>query len=102
MEPLACLTEHKFSLLTMVVLQTLTQLPLSIIKPHTFFFGKLTNILKEKYTKIIRRIPQIYNVHKNIKQQMAISSHKTEQLHLTRMRGTPIQPAKYQFKSLCY
>ena len=31
---LACLAVHKFSLLTRVALQTLTQLPLSIIKPH--------------------------------------------------------------------
>jgi hypothetical protein len=32
---LACLRVHKFRLLTRVVLQTLTQLPLSIIKLHT-------------------------------------------------------------------
>jgi hypothetical protein len=44
----------------------------------------LTDILKEEYTKIIRGIPQIYNVHKNIKQQMATGSH-TEHLDLTRL-----------------
>jgi hypothetical protein len=48
------------------------------------FFGKLTDILKEEYTKIIRGIPQIYNVHENIKQQMATGSHKAEHLDLTR------------------
>jgi hypothetical protein len=45
----------------------------------------LTDILKEKYTKIIRGIPQIYNVHENIKQQMATGSHKAKHLNLTRL-----------------
>jgi hypothetical protein len=36
-----------------------------------FFFGKLTYVLKEEDTKIIRGIPQIYNENRNIKQQMA-------------------------------
>jgi len=36
-----------------------------------FFFGKLTYVLKEEDTNIIRGIPQIYNDNKNIKQQMA-------------------------------
>jgi len=36
-----------------------------------FFFGKLTYILKEEDTNIIRGIPQIYNDNRNIKQQMA-------------------------------
>jgi len=39
----------------------------------SFFLGKLTYVLKEKDTKIIRGIPQIYNENKNIKQQMATS-----------------------------
>ena len=37
----------------------------------TFFFGKLTYVLKEEDTNIIRGIPQIYNDNRNIKQQMA-------------------------------
>jgi hypothetical protein len=37
----------------------------------TFFFGKLTYVLKEEDTNIIRGIPQIYNDNINIKQQMA-------------------------------
>jgi hypothetical protein len=37
-----------------------------------FFFGKLTYVLKEEDTNIIRGIPQIYNDNRNIKQQMAI------------------------------
>ena len=36
----------------------------------TFFF-KLTYVLKEEDTNIIRGIPQIYNDNRNIKQQMA-------------------------------
>ena len=36
-----------------------------------FFFGKLTYVLKEEDTNIIRGIPQIYNNNRNIKQQMA-------------------------------
>ena len=36
-----------------------------------FFLGKLTYVLKEEDTKIIRGIPQIYNENGNIKQQMA-------------------------------
>jgi len=36
-----------------------------------FFFCKLTYVLKEEDTKIIRGIPQIYNEKRNIKQQMA-------------------------------
>jgi hypothetical protein len=36
-----------------------------------FFFGKLTYVLKEEDTSIIRGIPQIYNDNRNIKQQMA-------------------------------
>jgi hypothetical protein len=38
-----------------------------------FFLGKLTYVLKEEETKSIRGIPHIYNVNRNIKQQMAIS-----------------------------
>jgi hypothetical protein len=37
----------------------------------SFFFGKLTYVLKEEDTNIIRGIPQIYNNNRNIKQQMA-------------------------------
>jgi hypothetical protein len=37
----------------------------------SFFFGKLTYVLKEEDTNIIRGIPQIYNDNRNIKQQMA-------------------------------
>jgi hypothetical protein len=41
-------------------------------RPKTFFFlGKLTYVLKEEDTNIIRGIPQIYNDNRNIKQQMA-------------------------------
>ena len=39
----------------------------------SFFLGKLTYVLKEEDTKIIRGIPQIYNENRNIKQQMATS-----------------------------
>jgi len=39
--------------------------------PVIFFFGKLTYVLKEEDTNIIRGIPQIYNDNRNIKQQMA-------------------------------
>jgi hypothetical protein len=39
--------------------------------PINFFFGKLTYVLKEEDTNIIRGIPQIYNDNRNIKQQMA-------------------------------
>jgi len=45
----------------------------------------LTDILKEEYTKNIRGIPQIYNVHENIKQQMATGSHKAEHLDFIRL-----------------
>jgi len=38
---------------------------------NPFFFGKLTYVLKEEDTNIIRGIPQIYNDNRNIKQQMA-------------------------------
>jgi hypothetical protein len=38
---------------------------------YDFFFGKLTYVLKEEDTNIIRGIPQIYNDNRNIKQQMA-------------------------------
>jgi len=38
---------------------------------YYFFFGKLTYVLKEEDTNIIRGIPQIYNDNRNIKQQMA-------------------------------
>ena len=38
---------------------------------NSFFFGKLTYVLKEEDTNIIRGIPQIYNDNRNIKQQMA-------------------------------
>ena len=48
------------------------------ISPHKgsiricfFFFGKLTYVLKEEDTNILRGIPQIYNDNRNIKQQMA-------------------------------
>jgi len=37
----------------------------------SLFFGKLTYVLKEEDTNIIRGIPQIYNDNRNIKQQMA-------------------------------
>jgi hypothetical protein len=40
-------------------------------KKDFFFFGKLTYVLKEEDTNIIRGIPQIYNDNRNIKQQMA-------------------------------
>jgi hypothetical protein len=43
-----------------------------ICPPLVFlFFGKLTYVLKEEDTNIIRGIPQIYNDNRNIKQQMA-------------------------------
>ena len=38
---------------------------------QNFFFDKLTYVLKEEDTNIIRGIPQIYNDNRNIKQQMA-------------------------------
>jgi len=38
---------------------------------NSFFFGKLTYVLKEEDTNIIRGIPQIYNDNRSIKQQMA-------------------------------
>jgi len=42
------------------------------IRVSFFFCGKLTYVLKEEDTKIIRGgIPQIYNEKRNIKQQMA-------------------------------
>jgi hypothetical protein len=40
-------------------------------RKQNFFFGKLTYVLKEEDTNIIRGIPQIYNDNRNIKQQMA-------------------------------
>jgi hypothetical protein len=43
----------------------------NILKVGIFFFGKLTYVLKEEDTNIIRGIPQIYNDNRNIKQQMA-------------------------------
>jgi hypothetical protein len=46
-------------------------LSLNTTNPHFFFFGKLTYVLKEEDTNIIRGIPQIYNDNRNIKQQMA-------------------------------
>ena len=42
-----------------------------VISIIIFFFGKLTYVLKEEDTNIIRGIPQIYNDNINIKQQMA-------------------------------
>jgi len=50
--------------------------PISLVSKHPklqflFFFGKLTYVLKEEDTNIIRGIPQIYNDNRNIKQQMA-------------------------------
>jgi hypothetical protein len=45
----------------------------------------LTHVLKEEDTKIIRGIPQIYNMKENVKQQMATGSHKSEHLDLTRL-----------------
>jgi hypothetical protein len=36
------------------------------ILPYVFFFGKLTYVLKEEDTNIIRGIPQIYNDNRNI------------------------------------
>ena len=44
---------------------------LFIVMILCFFFGKLTYVLKEEDTNIIRGIPQIYNDNRNIKQQMA-------------------------------
>jgi len=41
------------------------------IRKLSFFFGKLTYVLKEEDTNIIKGIPQIYNDNRNIKQQMA-------------------------------
>jgi len=46
---------------------------LFIVMILCFFFGKLTYVLKEEDTNIIRGIPQIYNDNRNIKQQMATS-----------------------------
>ena len=43
----------------------------AILAETIFFFGKLTYVLKEEDTNIIRGIPQIYNDNRNIKQQMA-------------------------------
>ena len=37
----------------------------------SFFFGKLTYVLKENDTKNIMGIPKIYNVDRNENQQMA-------------------------------
>jgi hypothetical protein len=49
-----------------------TKESLSHVKSENFFFfGKLTHVLKEEDTNIIRGIPQIYNDNRNIKQQMA-------------------------------
>ena len=66
---------------TKVVNRTLSQLLHVVIQkdlksweeflPFVFFFGKLTYVLKEEDTNIIRGIPQIYNDNRNIKQQMA-------------------------------
>jgi hypothetical protein len=42
-----------------------------VVGDDCFFFGKLTYVLKEEDTNIIRGIPQIYNDNRNIKQQMA-------------------------------
>jgi hypothetical protein len=47
------------------------QLLNSIIFSIFFFLGKLTYVLKEEDTNIIRGMPQIYNDNRNIKQQMA-------------------------------
>jgi hypothetical protein len=41
------------------------------LNSYFLFFGKLTYVLKEEDTNIIRGIPQIYNDNINIKQQMA-------------------------------
>jgi hypothetical protein len=49
-------------------LQFLIQLPIVMTQYESFFFGKLTYVLKEEDTKIIRGIPQIYNENRNIKQ----------------------------------
>jgi len=49
----------------------ITSLNLVFINSNFFFFGKLTYVLKEEDTNIIRGIPQIYNDNRNIKQQMA-------------------------------
>jgi hypothetical protein len=46
-------------------------LPQEAVQTFLFFFGKLTYVLKEEDTNIIRGIPQIYNDNRNIKQQMA-------------------------------
>jgi hypothetical protein len=46
-------------------------IPARTAQTFFFFFGKLTYVLKEEDTNIIRGIPQIYNDNRNIKQQMA-------------------------------
>jgi hypothetical protein len=50
---------------------------LSKHKAHIdFFFGKLTYVLKEEDTNIIRGIPQIYNDNRNINNRWLQASHR--------------------------
>jgi hypothetical protein len=61
---------------------------------YVFFFGKLTYVLKEEDTNIIRGIPQIYNdnrKHKTTYGYMLAIDRKTE-TSLDSL-GKPIQPA---------
>jgi hypothetical protein len=60
---------QKFTFL--LTLFGLDLIPWPIDAKSYFFFGKLTYVLKEEDTNIIRGIPQIYNDNRNIKQQMA-------------------------------
>jgi hypothetical protein len=68
-----------------------------------FFFGKLTYVLKEEDTKIIRGIPQIYNENRNIKTTdgYRLATEQKTETSLDSL-GKPIQPANYQIKNLCY
>jgi len=66
-----------------------------------FFFGKLTYVLKEEDTKIIRGIPQIYNENRNIKTTdgYRLATEQKTETSLDSL-GEPIQPANYQMKIL--
>jgi hypothetical protein len=68
-----------------------------------FFFCKLTYVLKEEDTKIIRGIPpdlQWEQKRKTTDGYRLASDQKTE-TSLDSI-GKPIQPANYQIKNLCY
>jgi hypothetical protein len=60
-------------------------------------------LLKEKDTKIIRGIPQIYNENRKHKTtdgyRLAIDQKTKTSLDSI---GKPIQPPNYQIKNLCY